>query len=91
MGRKLRLNNNSGLCYNANSGFEDASDSTFGTGIGLCDTPKPGSAKTVQHLSNINEDMTRTINVSTGAVHKTSVSVRFFQLTTLFLFILLFL
>ncbi|XVF24777.1 hypothetical protein REPUB_Repub13aG0156900 [Reevesia pubescens] len=91
MGRKLRLNNNSGLCYNANSGFEDALDTAFDAGIGLCDTPKPGSEKTVQHLSNVNEDMTRTINVSTGAVHKTSVSVRFLQLTTLFLFTLLFL
>ncbi|XP_022716557.1 protein TOO MANY MOUTHS-like, partial [Durio zibethinus] len=88
MGRKLRLNNNPGLCYNANSGFEDVLDDA---GIGLCDTPKPGSAKTVQHSSNINEYMTRTIYVSTGAVHKTSVSVLFFHLTTLFLFVLMFL
>ncbi|PPR88195.1 hypothetical protein GOBAR_AA32496 [Gossypium barbadense] len=65
MGRKLRLNNNSGLCYNANNGFEDA----FDRGIGLCDAHKPGSARTVQHLSNNTDgDMTTTINVSAGAV-----------------------
>ncbi|XP_007023220.2 PREDICTED: protein TOO MANY MOUTHS [Theobroma cacao] len=92
MRRKLKLNNNSGLCYNANSGLEDALDTSFDTGIGLCDTPKPGSARTVQHLSTMNEeDMTRTTNVSSGAVHKTLVSVRLFQLTALLLFILLFL
>ncbi|PPD92552.1 hypothetical protein GOBAR_DD10510 [Gossypium barbadense] len=86
MGRKLRLNNNSGLCYNANNGFEDA----FDRGIGLCDAPKPGSARTVQHLSNnTNGDMTTTINVSAGAVRKISVSVRLSQLASLFLFILL--
>ncbi|TYH70682.1 hypothetical protein ES332_D05G133500v1 [Gossypium tomentosum] len=86
MGRKLRLNNNSGLCYTANNGFEDA----FDRGIGLCDAPKPGSARTVQHLSNnTNGDMTTTINVSAGAVRKTSVSVRLSQLASLFLFILL--
>ncbi|PPR88196.1 hypothetical protein GOBAR_AA32497 [Gossypium barbadense] len=86
MGRKLRLNNNSGLCYNANNGFEDA----FDRGIGLCDAHKPGSARTVQHLSNNTDgDMTTTINVSAGAVRKTSVSVRLSQLASLFLFILL--
>ncbi|KAH0982775.1 hypothetical protein GBA52_009952 [Prunus armeniaca] len=34
MRRKLRVHNNSGLCYNANSGLEDS-------GIGPCDTPRP--------------------------------------------------
>lgn len=34
MRRKLRVHNNFGLCYNANSGLEDS-------GIGPCDTPRP--------------------------------------------------
>ncbi|XP_039052705.1 protein TOO MANY MOUTHS [Hibiscus syriacus] len=91
MGRKLRLNNNSGLCYNANDGFEDSLDTSSDRGIGLCDAPKPGLPKTVQHLSSINGGMERTINVSNGVVHfhKTSVSVRLSQLTTFLLFVLL--
>ncbi|PRQ50618.1 putative leucine-rich repeat domain, L domain-containing protein [Rosa chinensis] len=41
MRRKLRLYNNSGLCYNANSGFEDNLDSSSSFGIGPCDPPRP--------------------------------------------------
>ncbi|XVF86441.1 hypothetical protein PTKIN_Ptkin18bG0040500 [Pterospermum kingtungense] len=89
MGRKLRLNNNSGLCYKANSGFEDALGTFSDAGIGLCDACKPGSAKTVKHLSNINGDMTRTINVSTGPVHRTSVSVRLAFFWTLYIHFLI--
>eukprot|EP00256_Glycine_max_P054729 XP_014621625.1 LOW QUALITY PROTEIN: protein TOO MANY MOUTHS [Glycine max] len=51
MKRKLRLNNNSGLCYDASSGLGDSMDSTFDLGISLCDTSNPGSVRTVQHLS----------------------------------------
>ncbi|KAF5739085.1 Leucine-rich repeat (LRR) family protein [Tripterygium wilfordii] len=50
MKRKLRLHNNSGLCYNPNSGFEDGLDPSFSSGIGSCitPTPTPGSTRTVQ-------------------------------------------
>ncbi|KAM2305719.1 hypothetical protein ACFXTH_025246 [Malus domestica] len=41
MRRKLRLYNNSGLCYKSNSGLEDNLDSSFNSGIGTCGTPKP--------------------------------------------------
>ncbi|GLT43865.1 hypothetical protein SLA2020_177930 [Shorea laevis] len=54
MRRKLRLYNNSGLCYTANSGFEDVLDSSFDSGIGLCETPRPSLSRTVQHFSTIN-------------------------------------
>ncbi|KAK7270660.1 hypothetical protein RJT34_25976 [Clitoria ternatea] len=48
MKRKLRLNNNSGLCYDASSGFGDSMDPTFDLGISLCDTSStPGSVRTV--------------------------------------------
>lgn len=53
MRRKLKLSNNSGLCYDANSGFENGLDSSFDSGIGLCNTPRTGSTRTVQHLSTI--------------------------------------
>ncbi|KAM1078005.1 hypothetical protein ACFX15_024621 [Malus domestica] len=41
MRRKLRLYNNSGLCYKSNSGLEDNLDSSFNSGIGTCGTPRP--------------------------------------------------
>lgn len=41
MRRKLRLYNNSGPCYNANSGSEDDLDSFSSSGIGPCDPPRP--------------------------------------------------
>ncbi|KAF3450895.1 hypothetical protein FNV43_RR06984 [Rhamnella rubrinervis] len=71
MRRKLRLYNNSGLCYRANSGLED----NFNSGIGLCESARPGSARTVQHLSTIERDMPNTVNGSSGSVHKSSVSM----------------
>ncbi|KAK2651648.1 hypothetical protein Ddye_011504 [Dipteronia dyeriana] len=89
MKRKLRLYNNSGLCYNANSGFEDGSDPSFDSGIGLCETSPPGSARSVQHLSTIHGDDSGTINrSSTGAVHKASGFVRLLQITAFLVYIL---
>ncbi|KAJ0007159.1 hypothetical protein Pint_30143 [Pistacia integerrima] len=41
MKRKLRLYNNSGLCYKAKNGFEDGLDSSINSGIGLCKTVDP--------------------------------------------------
>ncbi|KAL2332473.1 hypothetical protein Fmac_020054 [Flemingia macrophylla] len=58
MKRKLRLNNNSGLCYDASSGL---GDSTFDLGISLCDTTSssssPGSVRTVQHVSAMHKSL----------------------------------
>ena len=67
MKRKLRLYNNSGLCYVASSGLGDSADSTFDIGISLCETSSPGSDKTVQHLSTTEKAMPTTINVSSDA------------------------
>ncbi|XP_010097213.2 protein TOO MANY MOUTHS [Morus notabilis] len=75
MRRKLRLYNNSGLCFGANSGLEDYLDSSFSSGIGLCDMPKPASARTVQHVFVAKTDMTGSEKVSTNSVHNFSVSV----------------
>ncbi|KAF7847713.1 hypothetical protein BT93_L2700 [Corymbia citriodora subsp. variegata] len=63
MRRKLRLYNNSGLCYDGGSGFED------GSGIGSCDAAaaRSGSARTVQHTSEGNDgDMTRKVQASSS-------------------------
>ncbi|KAI4355755.1 hypothetical protein L6164_004498 [Bauhinia variegata] len=65
MKRKLRLSNNSGLCYYANTGFGDPLDSTFNSGITLCETSSPGSAKTVQHLSTTRHFMPTTSDAVT--------------------------
>lgn len=52
MKRKLRLGNNSGLCYDAKSGLGDDLDALFNSGIGRCETQqKLGRQKTLQHLS----------------------------------------
>ncbi|KAK7335994.1 hypothetical protein VNO80_28178 [Phaseolus coccineus] len=58
MKRKLRLNNNSGLCYGARSGLGDTMDSTFDLGIPSCDTypPTPPSLRTHQHLSSLTQN-----------------------------------
>ncbi|CAL0321996.1 unnamed protein product [Lupinus luteus] len=75
MKRKLRLYNNSGLCY------DDANsvDPTFDLSIGLCDTTSsiPGSFRTVQHVST-------TMNVSSDATH----SMLSFGLATFIVFTL---
>uniref|UniRef100_A0A6N2M992 Disease resistance R13L4/SHOC-2-like LRR domain-containing protein n=1 Tax=Salix viminalis TaxID=40686 RepID=A0A6N2M992_SALVM len=83
MRRKLKLHNNTGLCYDANSGFEDGLDSTFDSGIGLCNTPEPGSARTVQHLSAIDDGgtMPSKADKSSAALHKASVFLRLLQQT----------
>lgn len=88
MKSKLRLNNNSGLCYNAGSGFEDGLDSSIDSGIGLCDSGKPGSARSVQHLGTLEENITGTINTSVGTVHDASNFVRLLQLISVVLMIL---
>ncbi|TKY48067.1 TOO MANY MOUTHS protein [Spatholobus suberectus] len=68
MKRKLRLNNNSGLCYDASSGLGDSMDSTFDLGITLCDTSSPGSVRTVKHLSASEKSVPTTTHVPSDAV-----------------------
>lgn len=65
---KLRLHNNSGLCYNAKSGFGDDLGSTLDSGISLCGPSGPSSDRTVQHLSTTEKPVsTTTKNVSSDA------------------------
>ncbi|KAJ7962846.1 Leucine-rich repeat receptor-like protein kinase family protein [Quillaja saponaria] len=82
MRRKLMLNNNSGLCYDSNSDFEDGLDASTDFGIGLCDTTRSGSARTVLHLSN---SMPMTTNVSYAA----AVPVRLFPSALCMLLVLI--
>ncbi|KAI3670466.1 hypothetical protein L1987_87801 [Smallanthus sonchifolius] len=56
MRRKLKLENNLGLCYDGRNGFGDDLGLLSDSGIIHCDMPKPGPAKMVQHVSTANED-----------------------------------
>lgn len=51
MKRKLRLYNNSGLCFHSSSGLQDDWMDGFGPGIGPCDPVSSGPTRTVQHVS----------------------------------------
>ncbi|XP_027343459.1 protein TOO MANY MOUTHS [Abrus precatorius] len=88
MKRKLRLNNNSGLCYDPSIGFGDSMDPTFDLGISLCDTSNPGSVKTVQHLAaNEKNHIPTTTSDAVSALHSFAMSLRLttFVLLTLIL------
>ncbi|CAK9185634.1 unnamed protein product [Ilex paraguariensis] len=88
MRSKLKLHNNAGLCYDASNGFGGDLDSLFDLGIERCETAKPGPARTVQHFSTVNGNITRSsMNKSSSTVHKSSLSGRLLYLTTLLLFI----
>ncbi|XP_022153469.1 protein TOO MANY MOUTHS [Momordica charantia] len=82
MKRKLRLDNNLGLCYNSESGVVDVSGSTYNVGIGPCDVPRFEPTRTTQHVSMDGENVVRSDNASRGTVHRTSVLIGLFQLTT---------
>ncbi|KAL6996620.1 hypothetical protein U1Q18_006751 [Sarracenia purpurea var. burkii] len=94
MRRKLRLYNNSGLCFEgSNGGEEDGFDSSFDLGIGYCEDRKPAPAtRTVQHFSGIGEEMTRTmLNKKSSAEEGVSFGSAFrrlIQLTTTLLVVL---
>ncbi|KAK4757743.1 hypothetical protein SAY87_019044 [Trapa incisa] len=51
MKRKLRLYNNSGLCFLSSSGIEEDWTADFGAGIGACDSVGSVPEGTVQHVS----------------------------------------
>ncbi|KAL5056836.1 hypothetical protein RYX36_028440 [Vicia faba] len=66
MKRKLKLNNNLGLCYDASSGLGDSVGSDFG--IGLCESSSPGLVRTVQHVSDMKNPSLITTSSSKSAV-----------------------
>ncbi|KAI3806895.1 hypothetical protein L1987_22813 [Smallanthus sonchifolius] len=55
MRRKLKLENNLGLCYDGRNGFGDDLGLLSDSGIDHCDMPKQGPTKMVQHVSTANE------------------------------------
>ncbi|KAL5697941.1 hypothetical protein ACHQM5_029038 [Ranunculus cassubicifolius] len=52
MGRKLKLFNNTGLCYDPQNGLEDDVDSLVISGISYCEMSKSTSTPATMHLSN---------------------------------------
>ncbi|XP_057969366.1 protein TOO MANY MOUTHS [Malania oleifera] len=89
MRRKLKLYNNSGLCYNPYSGFENGLDSWYDSGIGFCETPKHASVGTVQHLSTTNQAAAKSIGKSSAIVDKSLVLiVQLLHLSAFVLFML---
>ncbi|XP_021732086.1 protein TOO MANY MOUTHS-like [Chenopodium quinoa] len=76
MGRKLRLYNNSGLCFKyANNGdFAGDSDLLMEWGIGCCSVHRAGMARSVEHTlksrNNNVDNMPTLVNNSSKLVHK---------------------
>ncbi|KAG6410711.1 hypothetical protein SASPL_128777 [Salvia splendens] len=71
MGRKLRIHNNLGLCYDEKSGIGDDLDSLASAGIGLCDVPKNVPPSSVQHISTLDYgNMFNSTTNSSASPHK---------------------
>lgn len=88
MKRKLRLNNNLGLCYDASSGLGDSVGSDFG--IGLCESSSPGLVRTVQHVSDMKKPSPITTSIHDVSISSSkSVLTSPLGLTTFILFITL--
>ncbi|KAI3463418.1 hypothetical protein Pfo_020081 [Paulownia fortunei] len=89
MGRKLRLNNNLGLCYDAKSGLGDDLDTLSSAGIGHCDTPKHGPTVSVQHISTLDDgDMLKSSTKSGASLaKKITISRKMLGMTAIFLFV----
>ncbi|XP_041997329.1 protein TOO MANY MOUTHS-like [Salvia splendens] len=76
MGRKLRIHNNLGLCYDEKSGLGDDLDSLASAGIGLCDVPKNVPASSVQHISTLDYgNMLNSTTNSSASPHKNNAFV----------------
>lgn len=90
MRRKLRLYNNSGLCYDESNGSADDLSLLFDSGIGHCGTQNPGTGRSaVQHLSTSNGNMLGTISnnsAAAAAFHKSSLLASLLQLIIIFNF-----
>ncbi|KAL7114244.1 hypothetical protein ACP275_04G108700 [Erythranthe tilingii] len=56
MGRKLSLDNNLGLCYDAKSGLGDDLDTLSSAGIGHCESSKNVPTNSVQHITTLDDD-----------------------------------
>ncbi|KAL0425111.1 UNVERIFIED_CONTAM: protein TOO MANY MOUTHS [Sesamum radiatum] len=94
MGRKLRLNNNSGLCYDAKSGLGDDLDTLSSAGIGHCETTNVGGGVSVQHIATSGDGDHKLIYSSTksGAASlakRGSISRKMIELILIFLFVLI--
>ncbi|KAF8400617.1 hypothetical protein HHK36_013916 [Tetracentron sinense] len=89
MRRKLRLYNNSGLCFDARSGLSEGSDSSMVTGISYCEEPKSTPIRTTLHLSTMSGDPSDSFQRSSVAAQKSSLLVSLLlQSTTIVLVIL---
>ncbi|OVA03447.1 Leucine-rich repeat [Macleaya cordata] len=86
MGGKLRLYNNSGLCYDASYVHEEDSGSSIITGIGYCGAPNPKSMTTTQHLSYITRRFSVSIPRSSASTNELSISLRVLLLILIFVF-----
>lgn len=64
MKKKLRLYNNSGLCFNAGNG---SGNELLDLGIGYCEIPRPGVTRPVQHYSAMNGDSATRVKASSAA------------------------
>ncbi|XP_027080776.1 protein TOO MANY MOUTHS-like [Coffea arabica] len=76
MRRKLRLNNNSGLCYDTKSGLGDDLAAQSDSVIGICEASKYGMVtKTVRHISTIDGTELGLLGTkSAGRVQKPAVA-----------------
>lgn len=86
MGRKLRIHNNLGLCYDEKSGLGNDLDSLASAGIGLCDVPKNVPPSSVQHISTLDHGnmLSSTTNTS-ASPHKKNAFVG--VITLFFIFV----
>ncbi|KAK2974419.1 hypothetical protein RJ640_021275 [Escallonia rubra] len=73
MRRKLKIDNNLGLCYDESNGFGDDLSSLFDSGISHCGASRPGSPVTVRHVSTSSGDAPRSSTKSAGVVHQSSL------------------
>ncbi|PIN08537.1 hypothetical protein CDL12_18889 [Handroanthus impetiginosus] len=93
MGRKLRLNNNLGLCYDAKSGLGDDLDTLSNAGIGHCETPKVlGPTMSVQHMMSKVDDGDHLSKSSTKSAgfklgKRITFATKMLELTVIFLFV----
>ncbi|XP_073035716.1 LOW QUALITY PROTEIN: protein TOO MANY MOUTHS [Primulina eburnea] len=81
MRRKLKLDNNLGLCFDAKSGLGIDLDTLSDAGIGHCETPEVGPTVTLQHMLKSNSK-------SSATMHKTTLLRSFLGLTAVFWFVL---
>ncbi|KAK6153748.1 hypothetical protein DH2020_013387 [Rehmannia glutinosa] len=84
MGRKLRLNNNFGLCYDPKSGLGDDLDTLSSAGIGHCETAKNGPTVSVQHISTDGDVLKSSTN---SGAQKIAISRKVIGMTAIFLFV----